>query len=62
MMGRQTTDQHRLFYEFDLDERIASKHLLPRINIFVTLAYPICIASLKRSTPTPADPRLIRNC
>ena len=38
MMGRQTTDQRQLFYEFNLDERVPRTHLLRRINIFVTLA------------------------
>ena len=28
MMGRQTTDQRALFYEFDLDERVPADHLL----------------------------------
>lgn len=35
-MGRQSRDQARLFYEFDLDDRIPSNHLLRRINTFVT--------------------------
>lgn len=38
MMGRQTTDQRQLFYEFNLDERVPKDHLLRRINVFVTLA------------------------
>ena len=38
MMGRQTADQARLFYEFHLDDRVARNHLLRRINIFVTVA------------------------
>ena len=32
MMGRQTVDQARLFYEFHLDDRIPRNHLLRRIN------------------------------
>lgn len=27
MMGRQTGDQHQLFYSFNLDERIPEDHL-----------------------------------
>ena len=37
-MGRQSTDQARLFYEFDLEDRIPCNHLLRRINVFVTAA------------------------
>ena len=36
MMGRQSGDQARLFYEFRLDERIPKNHLLRRIDVFVT--------------------------
>ena len=36
MMGRQTSDQHRLFYSFNLSERISDRHLLRRINPVVT--------------------------
>ena len=32
MMGRQTTDQARLFYEFNLDDRVPRNHLLRRMN------------------------------
>jgi len=35
MMGRQTSDQANLFYEFRLDDRIPKDHLLRRINVFV---------------------------
>src|SRR5438128_9590841 len=35
MMGRQTSDQASLFYEFRLDERVPKNHLLRRINVFV---------------------------
>ncbi len=38
MMGRQTSDQASLFYEFRLDERVPKHHLLRRINMFVTVA------------------------
>jgi len=36
MMGRQMTDQTRLFYEFNLDDRIPPNHLLRRMNGFVS--------------------------
>ena len=35
MMGRQTSDQSSLFYEFRLDDRIPKDHLLRRINAVV---------------------------
>lgn len=35
MMGRQTCDQSRLFYAFNLDELIPERHLLRRINPIV---------------------------
>ena len=38
MMGRQTTDQARFFYEFDLDERVPADHLVRRIDVFATAA------------------------
>lgn len=38
MMGRQTTDQARLFYEFHLEDRVPTNHLLRRINGFVAAA------------------------
>jgi transposase len=38
MMGRQTADQARLFYEFHLEDRIPKHHLLRRINVFLTVA------------------------
>lgn len=37
-MGRQTGDQSRLFYAFNLEERVPAGHLLPRINPIVTEA------------------------
>jgi transposase len=36
MMGRQTGDQSRLFYAFNLEERIPAHHLLRRLNPIVT--------------------------
>ena len=36
MMGRQSGDQSRLFYSFNLEERIPERHLLRRINPIVT--------------------------
>jgi len=38
MMGRQTADQARLFFEFHLDERVAADHLLRRIDVFAVAA------------------------
>jgi len=38
MMGRQTTDQACLFYEFRLEDRVPSNHLLRRIERFVKAA------------------------
>lgn len=38
MMGRQTADQARLFYEFHLDDRVPPNHLLRRIDVFATAA------------------------
>jgi transposase len=38
MMGRQTADQARLFYEFHLDERVPADHLLRRIDVFTAAA------------------------
>ena len=36
MMGRQISDQASFFYEFRLDDRTPSDHLLRRINRFLT--------------------------
>ena len=36
MMGRQIGDQSRLFYSFNLEERIPERHLLRRLNPIVT--------------------------
>jgi transposase len=38
MMGRRRRDQAKLFYEFRLDDRIPSNHLLRRIDVLVTAA------------------------
>ncbi len=38
MMGRQTTDQGRLFYQFWLEDRVPDNHLLRRINGFAQVA------------------------
>jgi transposase len=38
MMGRQTADQARLFYEFHLEDRVSAAHLLRRIDIFAAAA------------------------
>jgi len=38
MMGRQTADQTRLFYEFHLEDRVPNNHLLRRINGTVAAA------------------------
>jgi transposase len=40
MMGRQDTDQGKLFYLFNLERRIPSDHLLRRINPLVTQIIP----------------------
>ncbi len=37
-MGRQTSDQAHLFYEFCLEDRVPDNHLLRRINGFVAAA------------------------
>jgi len=36
MMGRQTTDQTQLFYEFNLEDRIPKRHLLRQMNGIVS--------------------------
>ena len=33
MMGRQTSDQAQLFYEFCLDDRVPDNHLLRRTQL-----------------------------
>jgi transposase len=38
MMGRQTSDQASLFYEFRLEERVPKDHLLRRINLLIGAA------------------------
>ena len=47
MMGRQTGDQSRLFYSFNLEERISERHLLRRINPIVTHVLAELRAKLK---------------
>jgi transposase len=63
MMGRQTTDQARLFYEFHLEDRIPPNHLLRRINVFVTKALGDLHSELSRyysHTGRPSvDPELM---
>src|SRR6266508_2617660 len=48
MMGRQSRDQGKLFYEFRLDDRIPQNHLLRRIDVFVTAALADLHQELKR--------------
>jgi transposase len=38
MMGRQQDDQAKLFYEFCLEDRVPSNHLLRKIDRFVDLS------------------------
>jgi transposase len=38
MMGRRRSDQRRLFYEFNLDDRIPKNHLLLGIDVFAAAA------------------------
>ncbi len=38
MMGKQQDDQAKLFYEFCLEDRVPSNHLLRKINRFVKLS------------------------
>jgi transposase len=47
MMGRQTGDQSRLFYLFNLEDRIPSRHMLRRINPVVTRVLGELRAKLK---------------
>ena len=35
MMGRQETDQRRLFYDFCLDDHVPADHMLRRIDRFL---------------------------
>ena len=37
MMGRRDRDQASLFYDFNLDDVIPDRHLLRRLNVFVTV-------------------------
>ena len=61
MMGRQTADQTRLFYEFHLEDRVPANHLLRRINVFVTAALGDLHKELAPTTATPAVLRSIRS-
>lgn len=47
MMGQQTGDQSRLFYAFNLEERIPMRHLLRRLNPIVTRVLVDLRAKLK---------------
>jgi hypothetical protein len=49
MMGRQTVDQSQLFYLFNLEERIPSRHFLRRINPIVTRILAGLREKLRRS-------------
>jgi hypothetical protein len=51
MMGRQTSDQSRLFYAFNLEERIPAHHLLRRLNPIVTRALSAGCAPAARLPP-----------
>jgi len=63
MMGRQTADQRRLFYEFHLEDRVPGNHLLRRINGFVAAALSDLhseLASYYSHTGRPSiDPELM---
>ena len=63
MMGRQTADQTRLFYEFHLEDRVPGNHLLRRINGFVAAALSDLhseLASYYSHTGRPSiDPELM---
>ena len=63
MMVRQNTNQARLFYEFDLEDRVPSNHLLRRINAFVAVALADLhaeLASFFSHTGRPSiDPELM---
>ena len=63
MMGRQTADQTRLFYEFHLEDRVPPNHLLRRINGFIASALSDLhseLASYYSHTGRPSiDPELM---
>jgi hypothetical protein len=61
MMGRQTSDQSRLFYAFNLDELIPERHLLRRINPIVTRVLAELRGQLKPFYSEIGGPRLIPN-
>ena len=39
MMGQAVGQQDRLFYEFNLDERVPADHMLRRINTVLDLSW-----------------------
>ena len=39
MLGEQVGQQDRLFYEFDLEERVPSDHLLRRLDAVLDLSW-----------------------
>ena len=53
MMGRQTADQARLFYEFHLDDRVPKNHLLRRIDVFGTVALAASKPALELAGEAP---------
>jgi hypothetical protein len=55
MMGRQTGDQSRLFYLFNLEERIPADHLLRRINPVVTRVLAELRAKLETCCAFPSN-------
>ena len=59
MMGQAVGQQDRLFYEFNLDERIPVNHLLRRIDAVLDLSW--LRANFRPSTVTPDAHRLIRS-
>jgi transposase len=61
MMGRQRRDQQKLFYEFQLDDRVPKNHLLRRIDVFVTAALADLHKELSHTTAPSAAHRSIRS-
>jgi hypothetical protein len=61
MMGRQTGDQSRLFYLFNLEGRIPANHLLRRINAVVTRILADLREKLDPSTVRLGGPRSTPN-
>jgi transposase len=58
MMGRQTTDQARLFYEFNLEDRVPKNHLLRRMNGIVSSALAGIHAELEPFYSTTGRPSI----